>query len=57
MALIGKYALEPVTPITLFSLTKQSLNSAGYVHRELPVRLARRVAAVHALPYIVVSSC
>lgn len=49
-SLIAKYASKPVVPITLNSLlsigTDHHTTIAKYVHKELPVRLARRIVAI-----------
>ena len=56
--LISKYASQRLVPVTLENLLRMAkqdnlISSAQYVHSEIPVRLARRVSAIHRLPYIV----
>ncbi|KAI8907285.1 branched-chain alpha-ketoacid dehydrogenase [Gorgonomyces haynaldii] len=57
-ALVQEYAQKPLRPLTLGNMLKmgreQNLDATAlYVHQELPTRLARRVAAIQKLPYIV----
>ena len=57
-SLIGQYATKPLAPLTLSRLldiakARDVTACALYVHNELPARLARRVAAIQKLPYIV----
>jgi signal transduction histidine kinase len=54
--LIHKYSSAQITPVTLdYLLTLHNdITECGlYVHKELPVRLARRVRAIERLPFIV----
>ncbi|KAJ3216079.1 hypothetical protein HDU67_009959 [Dinochytrium kinnereticum] len=51
-------ASSPITPVTLSYLlelgkTRNALESARFLHHELPKRLARRVRALQKLPFIV----
>ncbi|KAJ3102139.1 hypothetical protein HDU97_000781 [Phlyctochytrium planicorne] len=51
-------ATSPITPVTLSYLlelgkTRNALESAKFLHNELPKRLARRVRALQKLPFIV----
>ena len=59
---IEKHALKSLAPVTLSELlriaekpvtSEKLLSSAKYAHRELPVRLARRIRSMQQLPYIV----
>jgi hypothetical protein len=54
--IIAEFAAQPITPVTLQDLLafhNESEQCALYVHRELPIRLARRVRAIEQLPFIV----
>ncbi|KAI9363432.1 branched-chain alpha-ketoacid dehydrogenase [Zopfochytrium polystomum] len=55
---VEEYAKAPITPVTLSHLlelgkTRNALESAQLLHKELPKRLARRVRAIQKLPFIV----
>ncbi|KAJ3107409.1 hypothetical protein HDU96_007916 [Phlyctochytrium bullatum] len=55
---VEELATSPVTPVTLSYLlelgkTRNALESARFLHQELPKRLARRVRALQKLPFIV----
>ena len=54
--MIAEFAAQPITPVTLEDLLGfegESERCALYVHREIPIRLARRVRAIEQLPFIV----
>ncbi|KAJ3216803.1 hypothetical protein HK099_005738, partial [Clydaea vesicula] len=57
-ALVEKYSRQPIVPVTLSWMrelgeTHSIRESASYLHKELPKRLARRVKALQNLPFIV----
>lgn len=56
--LITEYASRPLVPVTLANLIQLAnendmTETAMHTYTQLPLRLARRVASIHKLPYIV----